>query len=167
MHLRTSVSFFAVSVATVFAALDKADFAGFITTTKVTPSYWRATFCDPPVNIEGTAFFEDFYALIDQIAADSNVKVVVFDSAVPDFWMAHFDIINPVPSDLIMTSYWGNITRLANLPVLTVAAIRGIARGGGAEIAAALDVRFASKEKAVLGHIEVGLGRCQLEKSLN
>jgi len=135
--------------------------ASFINTTKVTPSYWRATFSSPPLNVEGTAFFEDYYALIDQIANDTDVKVVVFDSAVPDFWISHYDLINTIPPELISpnnSNYWGNITRLANLPVLTVAAIRGIVRGAGAELAASLDVRFGSKEKAILTQLEVSCG---------
>jgi enoyl-CoA hydratase/carnithine racemase len=133
--------------------------ARFIVTTKVTPSYWRATFSSPPFNLEGTAFFEDFYALVDEIEKDAGVKVVVFDSAVPDFWIAHFDILTPVPPELTSAIYWDSIRRLANLPVLTVAAVRGAARGGGVEIAAALDVRFGSKEKAVFSQIEVAVGK--------
>jgi hypothetical protein len=85
--------------------------------------------------------------------------------SVQDFWIAHFDILNPIPTSLIPGSgaYWGNVTRLANLPVLTVAAIRGIASGGGAEFSMSLDVSFAS-EKAIFRHSEVGIGKCQLEK---
>ncbi len=130
----------------------------FITTTKVTPSYWRATFSCPPLNIQGLAFFQDYYAPIDQIEADSDVKVVVFDSSAPDFWLNHFDVLKYVPPELAWDSYWGNVTRLANLPVLTVAAIRGITSGGGAEIAAGLDVRFGSKERAVVAQPEVSIG---------
>lgn len=76
-----------------------------------------------------------------------------------DFWIAHFDILNTIPSNLVQESgvYWGNITHLANLPVLTVAAVRGIASGGGAELAMSLDVSFAS-EKASFRHTEVGIG---------
>lgn len=51
-----------------------------IVTTKITASYWRATFSSPPLNLEDTDFFLDFYALVDQISSDSDVKVVVFDS---------------------------------------------------------------------------------------
>jgi len=133
----------------------------FIVTTKVTPSYWRATFSCPPLNIQGLTFFHDYYALIDQIEADSDVKVVVFDSSAPDFWLDHFDVLNVVPPELSWDYYWGNVTRLANLPVLTVAAIRGITSGGGAEIAASLDIRFGSKEKAIIGQPEVSIGEFQ------
>lgn len=79
--------------------------------------------------------------------------------AVQDFWIAHWDIINTIPTNLTSDygAYWGNITRLANLPVVTVAAVRGIASGGGAELAAALDVSFAS-DKATFSQTEVGIG---------
>ncbi|KAJ0120676.1 ClpP/crotonase [Diaporthe amygdali] len=136
--------------------------SSFIVTTKVTSSYWRASFSNPPFNIQTTAFYLDFFALVDRIASDPDVKVVVFDSAVPDFWLSHFDVLTPpsnaTSSATASASYWGNITRLADLPVLTIASIRGIARGGGAELATCLDVRFASREKAVFGQPEVGLG---------
>ena len=131
----------------------------FIVTTKVTPSYWRATFSGAPLEIQGLSFFEDYYALIDRIAADQDVKVVVFDSNSPHYWLNHYDVVNSVPPELTWASYWGNVTRLANLPVLTVAAIRGHTSGGGAEIAASLDVRFGSREKAVYTQPEVGLGK--------
>jgi enoyl-CoA hydratase/carnithine racemase len=131
----------------------------FILATKVTPSYWRATFSSTPLEVQGLSFFEDYYALIDRIAADQNVKVVVFDSSSPYYWLNHYDVVNNVPFNLSWATYWGNLTRLANLPVLTVAAIRGHTSGGGAEIAASLDVRFGSREKAVYTQPEVGLGK--------
>lgn len=133
-----------------------------ITTTKVNPSYWRATFSDPPLNIQGDAFFRDFYALVDQITGDPDVKVVVFDSSPEPFFSNHVDLINPLDHELWPGNprYWDSITRLAKAPVLTVAAIRGIAQNAGAEIAAVLDVRFGSKEKAVFRQLEVGFGKC-------
>ncbi|KAF2109638.1 ClpP/crotonase-like domain-containing protein [Lophiotrema nucula] len=128
-----------------------------ITTTKITPSYWRATFSNPPFNLQDNAFYAAFYALVDEISNDQDVKVVVFDSSVPDFYIAHFDTVNGVSTDLL-GGYWANMTKLANLPVLTVASIRGYARGGGAELVAGLDTSFASKEKAVFAQFEVGVG---------
>jgi len=132
-----------------------------IKTTKITPSYWRATFSDPPLNIQGDAFFRDFYALVDQITSDPNVKVVVFDSSSDIFFSTHVDLLKPLDPNLWPGNprYWDSIARLANAPVLTVAAIRGITYNAGAEIAAVLDVRFGSKEKAVFAQLEVGFGR--------
>lgn len=131
-----------------------------ITTTKITPSYWRATFSDPPFNIQGNAFFRDFYTLVEEITSDPNVKVVVFDSNSKYFFSTHVDLINTLDPDLYPGNprYWDSITRLAKAPVLTVAAIRGLTYNAGAEIAAVLDVRFGSKEKAVLAQYEVGFG---------
>ncbi|KAF2672356.1 ClpP/crotonase [Microthyrium microscopicum] len=155
MHLLLLLSSFCAIIQAV--AVSTCD-TNFIVTTKVTPSYWRATFSCPPLNIQGLSFFQDYYALIDKIEADSEVKVVVFDSSAPDFWLDPFDVLNTVPPELSWDSYWGNVTRLANLPVLTVAAIRGITSGGGAEIAASLDIRFGSKEKAIVSQPEVSIG---------
>ncbi|KAK4153996.1 enoyl hydratase [Chaetomidium leptoderma] len=127
---------------------------------KITPSYWRATFSDPPFNIQGDAFFRDFYAVVDKITGDPDVKVVVFDSSSDTFFSNHVDLVNPLDPDLWPGNprYWDSIIRLATAPVLTVAAIRGIAANAGAEIAAVLDVRFGSKEKAVFAQMEVGFG---------
>jgi enoyl-CoA hydratase/carnithine racemase len=80
------------------------------------------------------------------------------DSSAPDFSIAHFNIVNPVLQDYV-DGIWSNLTLLANLPVLTIAAVQGIARGGGAEFAAALKIRFPSKKKARFGQIEVADGQ--------
>jgi enoyl-CoA hydratase/carnithine racemase len=154
MQLLTLLSFAAT---TVCAAATNSS-ASPIVTTKVTPSYWRATFSSPPLNIQNNAWYSALHALIDQITKDDEVKVVVFDSAAPDFYIAHFDVINGVSPDNLQ-GYWPNMTQLSNSPVLTIAAVRGIARGGGAEFVAALDVSFGSKEKAVMGQFEVGVGK--------
>ncbi len=71
--------------------------------------------------------------------------------------MAPLDVNHIAPSDLT-AAWWPHVQRLASLPVLTIAAVRGIARGGGANVAAALDIRFASREWAKVAQIEVGVG---------
>src|ERR1700744_2995972 len=67
-----------------------------ITTTKITSSYWRATFSDPPLNIQGDAFFREFYELVNQITSDPDVKVVVFDSSSDVFFSTHVDLLKPL-----------------------------------------------------------------------
>ncbi len=131
-----------------------------IKTTKVTPYYWRATFSDPPLNIQGDAFFREFYALVDRITSDSDVKAAVFDSSSDTFFSTHVDLPKPLDTNFWPGNprYWNSIKSLARAPVLTIAAVRGIAFNAGAEIAAVLDVRFGSKERAVFAQLEVGFG---------
>ena len=103
-------------------------------------------------------------ALIDKIESDPTLNVVVFKSSDPDFFIAHYDIssvaafaaLPPGPTGL---DPWNDVlVRLSRVPALTVAALRGRARGAGSQFVLACDVRFASKERAVLGQFEVGGG---------
>ena len=97
------------------------------------------------------------------VVVDPDLKVAVFDSTDPDFFVAHFDASSAaeIPKEPGPTGYsgWIDITlRLARAPVISIAAIRGRARGVGSEFALACDLRFASLEKAIFGQIEVGVG---------
>ncbi|MEU5846355.1 enoyl-CoA hydratase/isomerase family protein [Saccharopolyspora shandongensis] len=90
--------------------------------------------------------------------------MVVFESAVPDFFLAHYDIGAP-PSRSAppsrpagMPSWLDVLARIANGPFVSIAKIRGRARGAGSEFALACDMRFASREHAVLSQPEIGLG---------
>ncbi|KAI8949228.1 ClpP/crotonase-like domain-containing protein [Xylaria longipes] len=83
MKSSTLLSLFAGTFSGVLAVLARAA-ASAIVTTKVNPSYWRATFSDPPFNLQGTAFYEGLYSLIDEVANDADVTVVVFDSTAPN-----------------------------------------------------------------------------------
>ena len=131
--------------------------------TKVNPAYWRATFDNPPINMLGPETMLELRGLVGQFEKDPDLKVVVFDSADPDFFIAHFDISRaadtprePGPSGL---PPWTDLTvRLARAPVISIAAVRGRARGVGNEFALACDLRFASLEKAIFGQPEVGSG---------
>jgi len=164
MRLATLFPLLAVSVISAVSGAPGTSSANppssVIKTTKITPAYWRATFSDPPLNIQNDAFFRDFYALVDQITGDPDVKVVVFDSSSQSFFSNHVDLVGTLDPALWPGNprYWAAIERLATAPVLTIAAIRGIAANAGAEIAAVLDVRFASREKAVFVQGEVGFG---------
>ena len=99
--------------------------------------------------------------------------MVVFDSADPDFFIAHFDIARAADTPKEgPTGYspWIDFTvRLARAPVISISAVRGRARGVGSEFALACDLRFASLDKAIFGQPEVGApikppkdGGCQL-----
>ena len=130
---------------------------------KQSDAYWRATFDNPPLNLVDPETVLALRELMDALEADPTVKVVVFDSADEDFFIAHFDIarggelpLEPGPTGLPI---WSDLAaRLTRAPFVTIAEIRGRARGLGSEFALACDLRFASREKAVFGQPEVGLG---------
>jgi enoyl-CoA hydratase/carnithine racemase len=126
------------------------------------PAFWRVTFDNPPVNVIGPEMMRDLKTLLTELESNDTVNVVVFDSADPDFFLAHYDLAaDPAAAEALpsATGYaaWVDVTvRLSKLDAVTISAIRGIARGAGSEFALATDIRFASLEKAVLGQMEVG-----------
>jgi enoyl-CoA hydratase/carnithine racemase len=128
------------------------------------PTLWEVTFDNPPVNVIGPAMMRDLKELLTELESNPTVNVVVFDSADPDFFLAHYDLgADPEVAEALpsATGYaaWVDITvRISKLAAVTISAIRGIARGAGSEFALATDIRFASREKAVLGQMEVGFG---------
>jgi enoyl-CoA hydratase/carnithine racemase len=132
----------------------------------LSPSLWRATFSNPPINLIDVRMIADLRELFARIERDEGPAVLIFDSADPDYFLAHFDIspanlaelasLPPGPTGL---HPWLDIlVRLSMLPAVTISAIRGRARGAGSEFALASDMRFASRERAVLGQFEVGFG---------
>ncbi len=131
----------------------------------LTPAYWRATFCNPPVNLIDPEMILELSDLILRLETDPDVRVVVFASADPDFYLAHYDVLvdkartaamKPGPTG--MHPWLDALVRLSRAPVVSLASVRARARGAGSEFVLACDMRFASAEKAILGQFEVGLG---------
>jgi len=129
------------------------------------PAYWRVTFDHPPINTITATTIIELSQLVDLIERDPHLNVVVFDSANPDFFLAHYDIEKDpaktaaLPSGPTGMPGWLDVTvRLSRAPVVSIASIRGRARGAGSEFILACDLRFASREKSVLGQFEVGAG---------
>jgi Ohr subfamily peroxiredoxin len=132
---------------------------------KRSPEYWRVTIDHPPLNIFGPEMLPQVNEIITAIETDERVKVVVFDSAVEGFFLIHLDFLAnlddlahlpPGPTGL---HPWPEIlVRLSRSPVASIASIRGRATGMGSELALACDMRFASREKAILSQFEVGAG---------
>src|SRR5713101_5209456 len=60
--------------------------------TRSSPSLWRVTFHNPPINLIDPVMIVELHTLLTQIEQDNQVAVVVFDSADPDFFLAHYDI---------------------------------------------------------------------------
>lgn len=127
-----------------------------------TPQLWRVTFNNPPVNVIGTAMIRDLKLLLTELESNKTVNAVIFDSADPDFYLAHYDLAanhaetEALPSPTGYAAWVDVLVRLSHVPAVTISAIRGIARGAGSEFILATDIRFASLEKAVLGQMEVG-----------
>ena len=132
---------------------------------RVSPSYVRVTFDNPPLNVMGPEFVLEIREIVNTLEADEQVKVLVFDSAVEGFFLNHsdfladFEELKAIPAGPTGLESWPDIlVRLTRAPVATIALIRGRATGNGSEIALACDMSFASREKAVLSQWEVGVG---------
>ena len=129
------------------------------------PSYWRVTFDLPPLNIFGPKNLSPFNEIISKIETDEQVKVVVFDSAVEGFFLTHWDFLAKPEDDPAMPAgstglqpFPDMLARLSRAPVVSIVSIRGRATGCGSELSLASDMRFASREKAILSQWEVGAG---------
>ena len=129
------------------------------------PSYWRVTFDNPPINTITATTVAELAELTDLIEQEADLKVVVFESANPDFYLAHYDVENDFAKTAALgvgptgLPLWSDVLlRLSRAPVVSIASIRGRARGAGSEFVLATDLRFASSENTVLGQFEVGIG---------
>jgi enoyl-CoA hydratase/carnithine racemase len=129
-----------------------------------TPAYWRVVFDYPPFNIVDATIFGDLQNLLARMDASPNLCVVVFESANPDFYLAHFDLtgktgnittaVGPSGLPILMDTF----VRLTKSSVVSIAKIRGCVRGASSEFVLACDMRFASRENTRLGQPEVGVG---------
>jgi enoyl-CoA hydratase/carnithine racemase len=136
-----------------------------IQTTKHSEQYWRVTFNIPPINIFGPSNLPQLEAVVSSLETDDRVKVVVFDSAIDGFFLTHYDFLAPLeestkvpPGKTGLAALPDMLVRLSRAPVVSIALIRGRATGVGSELALACDMRFASRETAVLSQWEVGAG---------
>src|SRR5690242_8088912 len=133
--------------------------------TRRSPEYWRVTINHPPLNIFGPDTIPQLNEVITAIETDEEVKVVVFDSAVEGFFLTHYDFLAKIedttslpPGPTGLQPVPDTLVRLSRAPVVSIASIRGRATGVGSELALASDMRFASREKAILSQWEVGAG---------
>ena len=117
----------------------------------------------PPMNLIGPELVRDLVRLLGALESDQGTKVVVLESADPDYFIPHVDLTKVAeytaeaakaggPDDASLGMLWH---KLSELPVVTIAKIRGRARGAGSELALACDMRSAARENAVIGQIVV------------
>jgi enoyl-CoA hydratase/carnithine racemase len=129
------------------------------------PSHCRVTLDHPPINTITATTVSELAELVGLIEQDADLNVVVFDSANPDFYLAHYDTEHDPGRTVAlgvgptgMHAWLDLLVRLSRAPCVSIASIRGRARGAGSEFVLACDLRFASRENALLGQFEVGSG---------
>ena len=132
---------------------------------RVTPAFWRVTFDNPPFNLFGPETIPQLNSIITQMETDPKVKVVVFQSAVPGFFLTHYDFVPPLsattdiaPGVTGLPAIPDMLVRLSRAPVVSIVSIRGRTTGVGGELSLASDMRFASRERAVISQWEIGGG---------
>jgi enoyl-CoA hydratase/carnithine racemase len=122
------------------------------------PGRWTITFGNPPINMFVPATIIELGTLITGLEADPSVKVVVFQSANPDFFVAHLDVAKAAARPEVLDLWREFVLRLSSAPVVSIAKIRGRTRGIGNEFVLACDMRFASRQSALFGNPEIGVG---------
>jgi enoyl-CoA hydratase/carnithine racemase len=122
------------------------------------PGRWTITFNNPPINIFVPSTIGELGTVLTELEANPSVKVVVFQSANPDFFIAHLDVAKASERPEVLGLWRDIVLRLSSMPVVSIAKIRGRTRGIGNEFVLACDMRFASRQSAVFGNPEVGVG---------
>ena len=117
-----------------------------------------------PINLLDDALSQEFDKLGRHLENDESIRVVVLQSALPDFFIAHSGLGRVgAASKTVSHTRSFRLTqtigeRFRNMPKVTIAKVEGRARGGGSEIALAMDMCFAALGKAIFGQPEVAVG---------
>src|SRR5215467_530662 len=122
------------------------------------PGRWTITFSNPPINMFVPSTIVELGGLMTDLEADPSVKVVVFESANPDFFVAHLDVAKAAERPEALGLWRDFVLRLSSSQVVSIAKVRGRTRGIGNEFVLACDMRFASRQSALFGQPEIGVG---------
>ena len=118
----------------------------------------------PPMNLQGPELVRDLVSLIQQAEAEDVVKVLVFTSADPDYFISHVDVTSieenrAEAAKLVPEASMALLLRhLSASHLVTIAQIEGRVRGVGSEFVLACDMRFAARESAIFGQFEPAFG---------
>lgn len=129
----------------------------------ISPEIAKVKFANAPVNLIVPETISSLNEAVKELSKDEKVKVVIFASDVAGYFFNHFDL-NQLPNFVSQVGVdskplWVElISGLSNAPFISIASIRGRTQGGGDELTLAFDLRYASKELAVFGQPEVGVG---------
>src|SRR5258706_5892646 len=127
-----------------------------------TSAYWRVVFDYPPFNIVDATIFEGLQNLLARMDTSPSLRVVVFESANPEFYLAHFDLTGKTGHITTAVGSSGlpilidTFVRLTKSPAVSIAQIRGCVRGASSELVLACDMRVASRVNTLFGHPDVG-----------
>ena len=133
---------------------------------KVENAIATVTFNFGTVNVQGQEMLADLNSLAMRLERDRETKVVVFQSANPEIWVCHYDteLLKDMSTDAVsreeaqLLDLQAVCERISKVPQATIAKLEGFARGGGHELALALDMRFAARGKFKFMQMEVGMG---------
>ncbi|MCK9923849.1 enoyl-CoA hydratase/isomerase family protein [Frankia sp. AgPm24] len=119
-------------------------------------------FDHPPLNLFDEALIADLDRFHTEVRADDTVRVIVFESANPEFYLGHGDmrlVVDPaVAQGFLAGPGPGLLARYRSLEQVTIAKVAGSVRGSGHEFLLTLDMRFAASGQAWFGQPEVSLG---------
>jgi len=133
---------------------------------KVEDAIATVTFDFGTVNVQGQEMLADLNSLAMRLERDRETKVVVFQSANPEIWVCHYDteLLKDMSTEAVsrdeaeLLDLQAVCERISKVPQATIAKLEGFARGGGHELALALDMRFAARGKFKFMQMEVGMG---------
>ncbi|MBV1854374.1 enoyl-CoA hydratase/isomerase family protein [Catellatospora tritici] len=118
----------------------------------------------PPMNLLGPELVRDLISLIQTAEADGDVRVLVFSSADPDYFISHVDVTQIARYRAEAAKLVGEpsigllFRRLAESPLVSIAQIEGRVRGAGSEFVLGCDMRFAARESALFCQFEQAFG---------
>ena len=132
----------------------------------ITGGIATVTINNPPINIITPQLYQELVDLVAELKDDDGLTVVVFKSADPDFFIAHYDVANilkfPTDGDaernLELSDFHTMCERVRTMNKVTIAQIEGRVGGGGSEFAASMDMRFGVIGKTIVNQMEVPLG---------
>jgi enoyl-CoA hydratase/carnithine racemase len=119
----------------------------------------------PPMNLLGPELVRDLVALLQQAEADESVKVLVFKSADPDYFISHVDLTRVAEYRAEAAKLTGEASigllfrHMSASRLVTIAQIEGRVRSAGSEFVLACDMRFAARESAVFAQFEAAFGQ--------
>lgn len=126
----------------------------------------RVVISNPPANIITSLLYAELIALTEELNADTDLSVVIFKSADPDFFIAHFDVelILSFPTEgsaeraTEINPFHKMCERFRTMDKITIAQVEGRVGGGGNELISNMDMRFGVIDRAVISQMEVPLG---------